>query len=92
MQVFYELWMHVQREIEEAYLIFNNDLGFQYEDEIKQMNDKYDMKRCITYLEKKHTRKHQYGQKNLLKNNNIQGCQRNEGQNRGHGAKFERIF
>ena len=59
--------MHVQREIEEASLICNNDLGFQYEDEIKQMNDKFDMKRCITYLENKHTRKHQYGQKTYLR-------------------------
>ena len=66
-QVFYELWMHVQRAIEEASLICNNDLRFQYEDEIKQMDDKSDMKRCITYLEKKHTRKHQYGQKTCLR-------------------------
>ena len=59
--------MHVQREIEESSLICNNDLRFQYEDEIKQMNDKFDMKRCITYLEKKHTRKHQYGKKTYLR-------------------------
>ena len=59
--------MHVQRAIEEASLICNNDLKFQYEDEIKQMNDDFDMKRCITYLEKKHTRKHQYGQKTYLR-------------------------
>ena len=31
------------------------------------MNDKSDMKRCITYLEKKHTRKHQYGQNTYLR-------------------------
>ena len=59
--------MHVKRAIEEASLICNNELRFQYEDEIKKMNDKSDMKRCITYLEKKHKRKHQYGKKTYLR-------------------------
>jgi hypothetical protein len=61
-QVFNELWMYVHREIEEASMICNNDLRFQYEDKVKQMNDKSDLKRCITNLGNKHTRKHQDGQ------------------------------
>jgi hypothetical protein len=42
-------------------------LRFQYEDKIKKMNDKSDLKRCITNLGNKHTRKHQEGQETYLR-------------------------